>query len=97
MIILHATINLQPGKRAEALPVFLQMEQASQQEAGCIEYRFVSLLDNPDIFMAVERWESQEALVSHNKSAHMALFQQQLSGLANGASVLKRYDARPIE
>lgn len=97
MIILHATINIKPGKRAEALPYFLEMEQASQQEAGCIEYRFVSTLENPDIFMAVERWKDQAALDSHNNSGHMALFQQQRADLVSGGSVLKLYEARPLE
>jgi quinol monooxygenase YgiN len=96
MIVLHATINIKPGKRDQAIPVFLEMEQATHQEPGCIEYTFVSTLGNPDIFMAVERWQDQTALDGHNKSAHMAAFRKQLPELVEGPSALKLYDATPL-
>lgn len=52
MIILHATINIKPGKRDEAIPIFLQREQATRKEEGCIEYKFVPTLKNPDVLQA---------------------------------------------
>src|SRR5919112_709280 len=97
MIILHATIQIKPGRREEAIPFFLQMEQATQQEEGCLEYKFVSTLENPDTFMVVERWEDQAALERHFASAHMALFREQRADLVTGNSVLLRYEATPLE
>ncbi len=97
MIILHATIQIKPGRREEAIPFFLQMEEATRKEVGCIEYKFVSTLENPDVFMAVELWENQAALESHFNSAHMATFREQRADLVTGDSSLLRYNATPIE
>ena len=97
MIILHATIQVKPGRREEALPIFLQMQQATRQEEGCLEYTFVSTLEDPDTFMAVERWEDRAALERHFAAPHMAVFRDQRADLVTGDSVLLRYEATVLE
>lgn len=96
MIILHATIQIKPGRREEAIPVFLQMQAATRQEEGCLEYTFVSTLENPDTFMAVERWENLACLQSHFDSAHMTLFKEQRADLVTGDSTLYKYEGTAL-
>lgn len=81
MIHVLAIITAKPGKRAEVLEAFHANMPAVHAEVGCIEYgpavdarglgdaRF-----GPDTFVAIEKWESPEALAAHVKSAHMAAY-----------------------
>ena len=41
------------------------MQSESRQEPGCLRYGFYTSVEDPDEFVAVEEWESAEALRAH--------------------------------
>jgi quinol monooxygenase YgiN len=81
MLHVLAIITTKPGKRDEVLAIFHKNIPAVHAEAGCIEYGpvvdavgFGQVAFGPDTFVVVEKWESQEALSAHARSAHMAAY-----------------------
>ncbi|WP_286238440.1 putative quinol monooxygenase [Neptuniibacter halophilus] len=71
---------------AEALPEF---ERLSNDEAGCIEFRFFREEGDGRRFVLWERFVNQEALTAHMQMAHTrALFGQ---GLIEKTSVIKHH------
>ncbi len=83
MIHVIAIITTKPGQRAAVLDAFRANVPAVHAEAGCIEYGPAT--DTPglgpiqtklgdDVFMVIEKWESEEALAAHSKSPHMATY-----------------------
>jgi len=80
MIVVLATIELQPGKREDFLREFRLIVPKVRAEQGCIEYFPAvdqasglpvqgSLRD--DVVVVIEKWESISALETHLIAPHM--------------------------
>jgi quinol monooxygenase YgiN len=81
MLHVLAIITTKPGKRSEVLKLFNANVPTVRAEAGCIEYGPAIDADGlgqamfgPDTFVAIEKWESAEALAAHAKAPHMAAY-----------------------
>ena len=83
MIHVVAVITAKPGKREEILKHFRANVPAVLAEAGCIEYGPAIDADpalpsqvkyGPDTFLAIEKWESLDALKAHAASPHMKAY-----------------------
>ena len=83
MIHVIAVITAKPGKREEILGHFRANVPAVLAEKGCVEYGPAIDADpalpvqakyGPDTFLAIEKWESIEALKAHAAAPHMAAY-----------------------
>lgn len=83
MIYVVAVITTKPGMRESVLQAFRANTPACRAEKGCIEYGAAFDAENalpfqtkcgPDTFMAIEKWESMDALKAHAASPHMATY-----------------------
>jgi quinol monooxygenase YgiN len=83
MIHVVAIITAKPGKREEILRHFRANVPAVRAEQGCIEYGPAIDADpalpvqakfGADTFLAIEKWESMEALKAHAAAPHMAAY-----------------------
>ena len=99
MIVIAGTISVKAETREEAVQAALVMQRATQQEEGCLAYRFHADLEDPNTFFLFEEWESQKHLDAHFKTEHMKVFRSVIPKLFNGPSDLKYYvieSSRPI-
>ena len=78
-----AFITARPGKRDEILAAFRANVPAVRAEQGCLEYGAAIDADpalpiqkkwGPDTFLAIEKWESMDALKAHAAAPHMAAY-----------------------
>jgi quinol monooxygenase YgiN len=83
MIHVIAVISAKPGMRDSILQAFRDNVPAVRAEQGCIEYGAAVDAANapkiqtqygPDTFLAIEKWESLDALKAHATSPHMAAY-----------------------
>jgi quinol monooxygenase YgiN len=83
MIHVVAVITAKPGMRDSVLQAFHANVPAVKAEQGCIEYgAAVDLEDGPkfqtkygpDTFLAIEKWESMDALKAHAAAPHMVAY-----------------------
>ena len=83
MVHVIAVITAKPGMRDAILAAFRANVPAVKAEAGCIEYgAAVDLEDGPgfqkkygpDTLVAIEKWESLDALKAHAAAPHMAAY-----------------------
>lgn len=83
MVHVIAVITAKPGKREAILEAFRANVPAVRAEKGCIEYGAAIDADTalpvqtrygPDTFLAIEKWESLEALKAHAAAPHMAAY-----------------------
>ena len=83
MIHVIAVITAKPGMRDAVLREFRANMPAVHAEQGCVEY--APAIDaeeigsfqtpfGPDTFVAVEKWESAEALKAHAAAPHMKAY-----------------------
>jgi len=81
MIHVLAIITAKPGQREAVLAEFRANVPNVLAESGCIEYGpaidaegFPGAAFGSDTFVAVEKWESPEALRAHAAAPHMAAY-----------------------
>ena len=83
MIHVVAIITAKPGKREAILEAFRANMAAVHAEKGCIEYGPAVDAEGvggfqtkfgPDTFVAIEKWESVDALKAHAAAPHMAAY-----------------------
>lgn len=83
MIHVVAVITAKPGLREQILQAFRANVSAVRAEKGCIEYGAAVDADpalpvqakwGPDTFLAIEKWDSMEALKAHAAAPHMAAY-----------------------
>jgi len=83
MIHVIAVITAKPGMRAAILQAFHANAPAVKAEPGCIEYGAAVDAANalafqtkygPDTFVAIEKWESMDAVKAHAATPHMVAY-----------------------
>jgi quinol monooxygenase YgiN len=83
MIHVIAVITAKPGLRDSILQAFRANIPAVKAEPGCIEYGAAVDIENgpgfqkkygPDTFVAIEKWETLDALKAHAATPHMAAY-----------------------
>ena len=96
MLHVIATIEIQPGKRAEFLTHFAWVTPQVRAEVGCIEYGAAVDVPTPfaaqpplrpDSVVVVEKWESLPHLQAHLTAPHMAEYRTRVAGLVKGVSL----------
>ena len=94
MIIIGGDMKIDVAQRAEALAAFVEMQKASQAEAGCITYVFSADLEAEDTIHLFEIWEDAATLAAHGQTPHMAAFRAKMANYRLSANI-KRYTAEP--
>ena len=71
MIYVIAQLKLKPGTSERAAAEARKVVEGTVKEDGCLFYDFNLSVTEPTRLVAVERWESKEALAKHNETAHL--------------------------
>ena len=71
MIYVIAQLKLKPGTSERAAAEARKVVEGTVKEDGCLFYDFNLSVTDPTRLVAVERWESKEALAKHNETAHL--------------------------
>jgi quinol monooxygenase YgiN len=79
------------GRRSELADLLVRSEREAAAQPGCRRYTFASALSDPDRFVLVSAWDSQEALDAHYGSGEFAAFQFGLDGLLAKPSEMTVY------
>jgi quinol monooxygenase YgiN len=74
MIVVVGKVRTDEGRRADLVRAGQAVAQASRDEAGCLGYRLFQDSEDPDAYVFVEEWESQQALDEHFATPHVAAF-----------------------
>jgi quinol monooxygenase YgiN len=89
MIVTVGRVTTDAQRREELVRVGQAVAQASRAEDGCIDYRIYQDTENPDEFVFVEEWESDEALRRHFATSHVAEFMQAILATLAGPPDVK--------
>jgi quinol monooxygenase YgiN len=79
------------GRRPELVSLLEDSERLAASESGCRRYTFAATLSDPDRFMLISEWDSQQALDAHYASEAFASFQFGLDGLLARPSEMTVY------
>ena len=91
-IIITATTHLRADMREQAIEAAHTLQTKTLHEPGCIEYRFWTAVEDPDAILALEIWESDEALQNHLRAPHVAHFNETLAGSLDAPLAVTRHE-----
>lgn len=80
-ITVIARVKAKVGKEKELERQWLAAVDSSRKEVGCVEYVLHRSLEDPALFVSVEKWVSKEANEKHMQSAHIQELLQQVPHL----------------
>jgi quinol monooxygenase YgiN len=66
-----AIITAKPESADEVEAALVELAAATHAEEGCIMYSLNRGLQEPNVFVTVEKWESPQALQAHLSSPHI--------------------------
>src|ERR1700740_3827105 len=74
MIVTVGRVTTDAQRREELLRAGQAVARAPRAEHGCRDYRIYQDTENPDEFVFVEEWDSDDALKRHFATEHVAEF-----------------------
>jgi quinol monooxygenase YgiN len=84
ILIVVGRVGARPDKRHELIELLRWMQRESRREPGCLNYGFYESVDAENEFIAVEEWESVEALRTHFGAPSVARFATEIGNLIAG-------------
>lgn len=94
-ITLVVRMNAKPG-REEAVARALRAAVApTHSEPGCLRYALHRAIDEPTVFVLVERWRSQSDLDEHMQTPHLVELLSVLEALLAEPADVGRYELLP--
>ena len=97
MILVHGSVLAREGSAAEVLELSQQHVLRSRKEPGCLAHAVHKDTENPNRFVFVEEWSSEEALWEHFKVPASRAFAKELAALAAEPPGLAIYSATPVQ
>ena len=85
MIVAVGRVKTDAEKRQALIQIGQKVAAASRSESGCISYRIYQDTESAEDFVFVEEWESEEALQTHFRTAHIAEFMGSIMSAIVGA------------
>ncbi len=60
-----------------------------RQEKGCLSYESHTSINDPNLFVVVERWETREDLNAHGRAPHMKVWREYSAPLKASPTVIE--------
>jgi quinol monooxygenase YgiN len=92
MILITGKAKLQADQRDAAIAAASKMSAASMAEAGCHDYRFWTLVDDPTSMLLLEQWEDQASLDAHFVQPHMGEFIAAIGPTLDGGMDITKFE-----
>lgn len=72
MVIVTARFRPRPDRLDEFVALLKDVQAASREDDGCLNYGYYREVDDDFSFIAVEEWADMSALESHLRTPHVA-------------------------
>ncbi|PLY05020.1 MAG: antibiotic biosynthesis monooxygenase [Arcobacter sp.] len=91
-ISLIIDIVVKVGLRDKQIEAFNELSPHVLKEEGCIQYELKEVQGDTNRFIILEKWASEEALLAHDKTAHMMEAESKSPLFREKTTVLKLFD-----
>ena len=89
MIYVIATTKVKPGQIDAYIGGHKKAIAETLKEKGCISYESHTSINDPNLFVVVERWESREDLNAHGRAPHMKVWREYSAPLKVSPTVIE--------
>jgi quinol monooxygenase YgiN len=91
-ISLIIDIKVKEGLRQKQIDAFRKIAPLVLAEEGCLQYELKEVEADKTRFIILEKWSSQEALLSHDNTTHMIESDEKNSLFREKTTVIKLFD-----
>jgi quinol monooxygenase YgiN len=84
------------GRREALRELMRETEARVVQEPGCLLYRFAANITDPDEYVNVQEWASEEAFAAHQRSPAFRDYQRELFDLLARPSEMRLHYSRDL-
>jgi len=89
MIHVIASSQVKPELRDAFVKGAKECIEATRKEKGCLSYEGYASINDPNLFVMVERWESREDLNAHGRAPHMKVWREYSAPLKMAPTVIE--------
>jgi quinol monooxygenase YgiN len=89
MIYVVATTPMKPEGRDAFIKGHKACIAETLKEKGCLSYEGHVSVNDPNLYVVVERWESREDLTAHSRAPHMKVWREVSAPLKGGQTVIE--------
>src|SRR2546429_7628093 len=86
MIYVIATTPMKPENKDDFIKGHKACIAETLKEKGCISYEGHVSVNNPNLYVVVERWETRDDLNAHGRAPHMKVWRGDLLQVEKGAT-----------
>jgi quinol monooxygenase YgiN len=97
MIYVVATSQVKPESRDAFIKGAKECIAATRKEKGCIAYENHTSINDPNLFVVVERWETREDLNAHGKAPHMKVWREYSAPLKASPTTIEIISADKVD
>src|SRR2546429_6654698 len=89
MICVIATTPMKPENKDDCIRGHKPCTAETLKEKGCISYDGHVSVNNPNLYVVVERWETRDDLNAHGRAPHMKVWRGYLSQMKTAPAVIE--------
>ena len=89
MIYVIATTPVKPDQRDSFIAGHKKCIAETLKEKGCLSYEGHTSVNDPNVYVVVERWETREDLGAHAKAPHMKVWRELSAPLKASPTVIE--------
>jgi quinol monooxygenase YgiN len=89
MIYVVATTQMKPEGREAFIKGHKACIVETHKEKGCLSYEGHVSVNDPNVYVVVERWETREDLGAHAKAPHMKVWRELSAPLKASPTVIE--------
>ena len=97
MIYVVATTQMKPESREAFIAGNKQCIAETRKEKGCLSYEGHTSVNDPNVYVVVERWESRENLNAHGKAPHMKVWREISAPLKASPTLIEIISADKVD
>jgi|HubBroStandDraft_4_1064222.scaffolds.fasta_scaffold303037_2 quinol monooxygenase YgiN len=98
-IVIAGRVSIKADAKEAATERATELATLSRAEEGCNDYRFAFDMEDPNVVLIYEHWESEEALNAHMATPHFMSFTEFIVSVVAGPVDLLRHEvtaSRPL-
>ena len=89
MIYVIATTPMKPENKDDFIKGHKACTAETLKEKGCISYDGHVSVNNPNLYVVVERWETRDDLNAHGRAPHMKVWREYSSQMKTAPTVIE--------
>ncbi|MBR0894069.1 antibiotic biosynthesis monooxygenase [Bradyrhizobium tropiciagri] len=89
MIYVIATTPMKPENKDAFIKGHKACIVETHKEKGCLSYEGHVSVNDPNLYVVVERWETRDDLTAHSKAPHMKVWREYSADMKTGPTVIE--------